>query len=93
MAKEHSLRKQSTNYLKPQRDQKSETDERYKNDDIRSQFICMMFCLLLNCDSVRDISNDLNSTDGKSIFFQNIKQLPQTEGLYRLFTKYLEIQI
>ena len=40
------------------------TDKHSKGYDTWSQFISMMFCQFSGCDSVRDISNGLNSTNG-----------------------------
>ena len=40
------------------------TDKHSKGYDTWSQFISMMFCQLSGCDSVRDISNGLNSANG-----------------------------
>ena len=43
---------------------KKKTDKHSKGYDTWSQFISMMFCQLSGCDSVRDISNGLNSANG-----------------------------
>lgn len=40
------------------------TDKHSKGYDTWSQFISMMFCQFSGCDSVRDISNGLNSANG-----------------------------
>lgn len=40
------------------------TDKHSKGYDTWSQFISMMFCRFSGCDSVRDISNGLNSANG-----------------------------
>ena len=40
------------------------TDKHSKGYDTWSQFISMMFCRFSGCDSVRDISNELNSANG-----------------------------
>lgn len=40
------------------------TDRHSKGYDTWSQFISMMFCQFSGCDSVRDISNGLNSANG-----------------------------
>ena len=40
------------------------TDKHCKGYDTWSQFISMMFCQFSGCDSVRDISNGLNSANG-----------------------------
>ena len=40
------------------------TDKHSKDYDTWSQFISMMFCQFSGCDSVRDISNGLNSANG-----------------------------
>ncbi len=42
----------------------SKTDKHSKGYDTWSQFISMMFCQFSGCDSVRDISNGLNSANG-----------------------------
>lgn len=42
----------------------SGTDKHCKGYDTWSQFVCMMFSQFSNCDSVRDISNGLNSANG-----------------------------
>ena len=42
----------------------SKTDKHCKGYDTWSQLISMMFCQFSNCDSVRDISNGLNSANG-----------------------------
>ena len=40
------------------------TDKHSKGYDTWNQFISMMFCQFSGCDSVRDISNGLNSANG-----------------------------
>lgn len=40
------------------------TDKHCKGYDTWSQFVSMVFCQFSNCDSVRDISNGLNSANG-----------------------------
>ena len=42
----------------------SKADKHSKGYDTWSQLISMMFCQFSNCDSVRDISNGLNSANG-----------------------------
>lgn len=40
------------------------TDKHCQGYDTWCQFISMLFCQFSNCDSVRDISNGLNSANG-----------------------------
>lgn len=42
----------------------AKTDKHSKGYDTWSQFVSMMFCQFSGCDSVRDISNGLNSANG-----------------------------
>lgn len=42
----------------------SVTDKHAKGYDTWSQLVSMIFCQFSNCDSVRDISNGLNSANG-----------------------------
>jgi hypothetical protein len=42
----------------------AKTDKHCKGYNTWSQFLSMMFCQFSNCDSVRDISNGLNSANG-----------------------------
>lgn len=51
------------------------TDKHSKGYDTWSQLISMMFCQFSNCDSVRDISNGLNSANG-NLNHLNIARAP-----------------